>query len=267
MMSSRFFVAMMLVIPAGCMDGPADGFILRQNVDSGVRTDQIASCERLPRLESQPQIDGQPELGLLTVPMSNDLWFNDATNDASTRPDDVNVQWAAGHGTFGLYFLVEIDTPRLSPATADLEGWCGDGVEIYVDHDAVFRPDGRYDDMGTQQFLVTAPVAGGTSRRGEVSIGFSGSDRPWPSTRFAAFARPGGYTVEAIVTPSDFDLDGWTIEAGNPIGFNLGINVSRTDASQNVLCGSRLGQLFLRATEMDPPYNSTRAFCVATLAP
>ena len=265
-MSMRFVPACLAALVGACVDGPSDGYILRRGSDASAAPEvKLSSCEMLPALDVEPVIDGRLEVGMAAAPFPKDAWYRDVTNDSSDRPDDVSARWAAAHGAWGLYVFVDIDTPRVSPAAVSEPGWCGDGVEIYVDHDAAFAPNGRYDDPGTRQLLVVAPTAAGTSRRGETNRGFSGSNAPWASTSYAAFARPGGYTVEALVTTADLGLVTWSLEEGRRIGFDLGLNVSRASAAQDVACGTRLGQFFLRATTTERPYESTLAFCAPTL--
>src|SRR5688572_20183599 len=48
--------------------------------------------------------------------------------------------------------------PERNPADPNDHVWRGDGVEIYIDHDAVFAEPSTYDNPGTFQFIAGAPT-------------------------------------------------------------------------------------------------------------
>lgn len=224
-------------------------------------------CAAVPTLPACPTIDGVAECGALEVPAAWQQWFSDvAGTPAPQVPARTSVAWTP----CGLYVFVAVDRPTRFPAPTTDNLWCGDGVEIYVDSDGVFRADGQYDDPGTSQFVVAAPAdALMVARRGTI---FRPTQRvrPWQADGFAAFPRAGGYDVEAVIRAADLDLPTWSRSAGDYLGLSIALNVGQP-ASDAGPCANLLGQF--RLHQSDPPGDycgpacTVRAFCRPRIGP
>lgn len=132
----------------------------------------------------------------------------------------------------------------------------------------------RYDDPGTRQFIVAAPASDHeVGRRGLIA---DSSQTPslqmeWSATsRFGAFPRPGGYSVEAFIVADDLGLASWSPAAGAHVGLNVGVNFFQSDLptacpqAQYVLrgCPSDAGNTGCRR-----PFQNVETFCQPGLAP
>ncbi len=228
-------------------------------------------CNQLTQLETTPTIDGVLEPTLSLQPLVPE-GFQYATGNGpeyQSIPDGVSAEFAVAWLTDGLYFFVDITDPDRQPPEQDQSAYHGDGIELYVDHDASFAPAGFYDDPGTRQFIIAAPATNTTdSSRAETyltfgSIGdFMGS---WIST-----PRQGGFVVEAYIRAADLGLQTWTLSEGAPVAFDLSHNVSYPDGTIGE-DGHRLGQYFLKIADSptgelsDYPYNNSGVFCVPGL--
>ena len=226
---------------------------------------RFASCAELPPLLAEPSLDGELEPGLgesLVAPVG---W-----SGSGEVPSGNTLTLAAGWRADGLYFHLRVTDPDRNPAAPTDAVWAGDGVELYVDHDAVFADSGAYDDPGTRQLVFAAPDSDALpAGRSEVYItgALAGSvdSASWVSVPIA-----GGYVVEVWVGASALGLDEWALSAGSSVGFDLGHNVSAPVADAGVQ-GSRLGQYFLQiGSEPDAtrfPFYKSGPFCAPTLVP
>jgi hypothetical protein len=185
-------------------------------------------------------------------------------------PEGVGVRYAAAWLSDGFYLYLEVTDPELVPAEEGTPRWQGDGVEIYVDHDAVFAPSGSYDDEGTFQFVLSAPpddVQNGGNGEIYHETVLMGT---WDGS-YAVVPRPFGYVVEAILRADDLGLASWSPGSESPLGFNLGHNLS-LPLGESDCEGNRLGQYFLKAGEPftgivdDYPFHNSNVFCAPELA-
>ena len=228
-------------------------------------------CASIPALDVDPVIDGVIDCGLVRHDLIPVGWRG---GGSGAPPLTVSATYAVAWRLDRLYLFVDVSDPDRFSRQPE---FCADGVELYVDSDGTFAGQ-TYDDPGTRQFTVAAPADDVTTlRSGGVYV-----DRvrrgTWTSTRFGAFPREGGYTVEADVTAADLGLATWSLT--DRIAFDLGIDVSTPDGSPgpllSPLCPSngdlRLGQFFARINENtsncdNRPYCDVAAFCTPTLSP
>lgn len=228
-------------------------------------------CASVPRLSSPPTVDGvlEPELQLQAlVPVG---W------ESSVVPlpplPSVAARFAIGYHSDGLYFFVEVDDASRFPASE--LSYCGDGVELYVDHDGALTNPPDYDAAGTRQYIAIAP-ANDTSPRTEGDVWVATAlEAAWQSG-FATFPRPGGYSLEAVLDASALGIAQWSLGPGGRVGVDISIDVSRDDGAAVPLdeCpeNRRLGQYYLRIDEAyldEPaagaPWMFATAFCTPVL--
>jgi hypothetical protein len=253
-----------------------DGGALSTDAGACTTTQVTDYCTELPHLGVVPQIDGQLECDLQLHDITPVGW----SNAMNSLPAGQSARLAAAWREDGLYFFLDVtDASRLPPETgADI--WCGDGPEIYIDSDGTFAAAPKYDVPGAVQILAKAPADSSTPVRTGAQRFRKPNDgvvaRPWTSSRYGAFPRPGGYVFEAFVAADDIDLSSWTLAAGGMVGFDAAINVSVSTAppppSEKPDCGRRLGQYFLH-TATAPcatscmPFDNAAAFCAPVLRP
>jgi hypothetical protein len=226
-------------------------------------------CTQVPALAAGAVIDGVLDAGLATTYLTP-KWLG------TTVPDNVSARIAAAWRADRLYLYVDVTDPDRWPARPADAVFCGDAVELYVDSDGLYPSAPMYDDPGTVQLVVAAPVEDVTPAFRGAVYRKSTSAVPWASSRFGAYPRAGGYTVEAEIVAADLGLASWTL--GGQIGFDLAIDVSTPDGSPGndmpVLCsngGYRSSQYFLRIAAPSTAcvdggaYCNTAAFCTAAL--
>lgn len=185
-------------------------------------------------------------------------------------PEGVSMRYAAAWLSDGLYVFLEVTDPDRAPAAEMSPVWQGDGVEIYVDHDATFAPSGSYDAEGTFQFVMSAPsddVQNGSGAEIYHETALRGS---WDDGPFILVPRPFGYVAEIIIRADDLALASWSPGPGSPLAFDLGHNVS-LPVGESDCEGNRLGQYFLKAGEpftgalADYPFINSNVFCTPEL--
>lgn len=227
-------------------------------------------CERLPYLSAVPTVDGVLEADLPLQEIVPAGFHPVSCRPTDTLPEGVTMRYAAAWLNEGLYIYLEVTDPDRAPAEEATPLWQGDGVEIYLDHDAVFAPSGSYDDEGTFQFVLSAPpddVQNGSG--GEIYHETILIDS-WDDTSYAVVPRAFGYVVEAILRADDLSLASWSPGPGSPFGFSLGHNVS-LPVGESDCEGNRLGQYFLKAGEPftgivdDYPFYNSNVFCTPEL--
>jgi len=255
-------------------DAGADSSFLRDASPSDARADADGCvsrgpapdyCSAIPALGAPPVIDGVLDCGLSLRPLVPQGWTG-----PSPLPSDVSATYAVGYRPDGLYFyVVVVDPTRIPPRLGD-EAWRGDGIELYVDADGVFTAPPAFDDPGTRQAEITAPVDAVTpSTRAQLYV-WMGARSDWTSPNFIAVPTPTGYAVEAFVAAAELGLATWKLSAGARVGMDLAINVSDPSTSAyDPNDGYRLGQYFLRVTtgSNPPPFSNVDAFCLPTLGP
>jgi hypothetical protein len=249
----------------------ADG---RSGIDDALAAVQrIADgCTDVPRLDQPLVVDGNPEPSPRLFPMLALGW----TGPGAGPPEGTQAFYQLGWEPEGLYMFAWVSDPTRVPAEPGDQAWCGDGVEFYVDSDALYRDERRYDDPGARQLVIAAPRPGAAeARRGQAFC--QNCDEPGPiavaNANAVSVVTSDGYAVEMRVTAAELGLDAWPLAAGDRIGVDIGINVS-TETPTGERCapggqpqGSRLGQFFLSVTPppVELPFSSYRAFCAVTL--
>lgn len=227
-------------------------------------------CTQLPALAQPPQLDGRLDCGPALIDLPAAGW-----DSTGTLPSDNHARYAAAWRPDGLYVYVEVDDPLALPAVAsDVDPWCGDGVELYVDSDGSYDSAPDYDDPGAIQLIATSPAADASTALAVDARYHTRSQQriaDWTATRHIMVLRDGGYALEAFVAAEDLDLSSWPLVSGATVGLDIAINVSVTDASQKVGCGHALGQYYLRLSRLPcssdscRPYSNAAAFCTARL--
>jgi hypothetical protein len=227
-------------------------------------------CTHLPALAQPPQLDGVLDCGPALIDLPAAGW-----NSTGSLPSDNHARYAAAWRPDGLYFYVEVDDMLVLPAlAADVDPWCGDGVELYVDADGRYVSAPDYDDPGAIQLLATAPARDtGTTLAVDARYHTRSEQRvgDWAATRHITVLRDGGYALEAFVAAADLDLSGWQLISGGTVGLDIAINVSVADPAQKAACGDALGQYYLRLSRLPcssdncRPYSNAAAFCTTRL--
>lgn len=229
-------------------------------------------CQRLHHLGATPVIDGTLDGNLPLQDLLKDAVRIPSDNppEFSSLPGDVSMRFAAAWFDGGFYVFAEIVDPDRYPALASNDEWMGDGIDIYLDHDAVFDVPGSYDDPGTRSLAVSAPIDGSTpSTRGGVFMPFVDLGS-WSGGECVAVPMAEGYRIEAVVTAATLGLSSWSPSAGAPFAFDVGHNVS-FPAGESGSEGRRLGHYFARAAAgadgdfEDYPFYDSAVFCVPTL--
>lgn len=230
-------------------------------------------CQRLHHLASAPVIDGALDGNLPLQDLPKDAVRVPSANppEFSSLPSDVRMRFAAAWFDAGLYLFVEVVDPNRYPARANDDEWMGDGIDIYVDHDAVFNTaPGFYDDPGTRSLAVAAPNDASTpAARGSIYMPFVDLGA-WSGNQFVAVPTADGYRIEAVVTAATLALPDWSPSPAAPFAFDLGHNVS-FPAGETGIEGRRLGHYFVRAADgadgdfEDYPFYNSAVFCVPTL--
>lgn len=246
-----------------------DGDALGDGLGGDGDPSSVDYCLRIPALGAAPSIDGVLEPGVATRRLEPTGW----TSRVTPLPPvpDVEVLYALGWRPDGLYFFVDIGDPDRFPSTQ--LSWCGDGPELYVDSDGMYPAAPGFEPIGTRQLIARAP-ADNTTPRSEGDIWNEAILLTAWTNGFTVVPRPGGYRLEAMIDADQVGLAQWSLSAGGKVGFDLGVNLSRSDGavlpisdcSQN----RRLGQFFLRIDDSQPtgfgePSNVPTAFCTATL--
>jgi hypothetical protein len=228
-------------------------------------------CAGIPPLASPPTIDGVVEPGVVLQSLVPVGW--ESVLDPLPPIPDVSARFAIAYRPDGIYFFVDVDDASRFPATE--LSYCGDGVELYIDHDAQYSNLPKYDLDGAGQFIAFAPASDTGSRsEGDVWVS-TARQRAWQGG-FAAFARPGGYSLEAFIDASALELARWSLVAGGRVGVDLSINMSRDDGAILPIseCDNnlRLGQFYLRIDEAGigqegngAPWWTPTAFCTPAL--
>jgi hypothetical protein len=220
----------------------------------------VVFCDELPVLPmGPPTIDGNPDCAAPLREIEPVGW----TEGDADIPPGVAARYSAAWTATGLYLYVEVDvgTGTVTPAGPGVPYFCGDSVEIDVVLDGELGD--YYRVPGGGQTVVRAPENGVMSHTAEAYAHIHTDDRDYAEPRtwtdpltIGAYARPGGYTVEALITGAA--VGGWegTLMAGQRVGFDIGINVAappETPADQIdgrtqgcPTTGVRLGQFYLQ---------------------
>jgi hypothetical protein len=181
------------------------------------------------------------------------------------------TRYAAAWFDDGVYLYLEVTDPHRNPADPGDQLWMGDGVELFVDADAIFAPAGSYDNPGAIQIIIAAPSDDDTNSSRATRQRPDGVITTWRSSAWVAAPTAGGYVVETMIRAADLDLPSWTLAAGQTIGIDLSHDVS-LPVGQTGSEGNRLGQYFLQVgpapiTSQDYPFNNSGVFCEPELLP
>lgn len=227
-------------------------------------------CTQLPALARAPLLDGVLDCGPSLIDLPASGW-----NSTKAMPSDNHARYAAAWRPDGIYVYVEVDDPLRLPARAsDVDPWCGDGIELYVDADGKFYAAPDYDDPGTMQLLAAAPARDTSTELAVDALYHTRSDQragDWSAARHVMVPRANGYALEAFITAAELELGSLQLMAGGSVGLDIAINVSVADDSQKVGCGFYLGQYYLRvsraacSSDSCRPYSNVAAFCTPTL--
>lgn len=280
-------------IDAGTVDagGPRDGGIdaPREAPDGGRDAGNDAGTEpegcrvvfdgdytsALPALPEPPVIDGVVDCGLPLQPIPTSSWITEPPGQP--LPAEHSAQYAAAWRPGGLYLYVEVRDATRLPADPDMQEWCGDAIELFVDDGAGCAAPPLYDRPGTTQAIVRAPhIASASVTTGSrFDYGRMLVQLDWPTANVRAIATADGYALEAFVRADDLGLATWTLAAGQRLGFNLGVDVSVPASTGNPCTGPehghRLGQHFLWTAgplyPEDTPFYTCAAFVRPMLLP
>jgi hypothetical protein len=223
---------------------------------SGTRScqDALAAdyCQNLLPLPAAPVIDGVSDCGPGALSQLAPVGWS---GPGDAPPPAHRTRYTVAWHPEGLYFFLDIDDPVLIPPPEEVSLWGGDGIELFADADGQYPGAPALDRPGGFHAILAGPPAGGTARRANLS-----GTGPWQSPRFAAHARPGGYTVEAFVQGEDMGTGPLALAAGGAVGIDILVNVS-TDVPRGPGENTRLGQYALRVNGTERPSRSVSAFC------
>lgn len=198
-----------------------------------------AFCEALPRLAAPPVIDGVPECGLTTVPITPMVWTG-----SGPAPDERTASYTAAWTDQGVYLYVRVFVADRMPSPTPTVFHCGDAVEMFLDSDAQFVSPPRYDEFGSRQFVFPAPERGQASTN-KSWVWESGVSRTSYRGAFATIATDDGYAVEALFNASDLNLNDWTLRQGSRVAFDVAIDLYGPSDSGGC---TRRGQFALRGS-------------------
>ncbi len=229
-------------------------------------------CTALPPLPAPPVIDGVLDCGPALVAAPPVDWIGPAPLPAFPvgNAAEVAMAWRPD----GLYVFMAITTPAAFPADLSDPAFYGAGVELFVDSDGVYVSPPSYDNPGTIQLVVPAPVDSMTPSRRAEGYRDAVDQGPWTSTQFATFPSATGFVFEGFVAAADLGVPSWTLAAGDTVGLDLAVDVSFPTAAMTGPQGHRVGQYFFHVTTAPDdaaafgmPYGDPRSFCAPTLAP
>lgn len=226
-------------------------------------------CARIPALGSAPIIDGTPE----PLPLQRLVPVGWLSKEQPLAVPDVPVHFAIGWRPDGLYMFIDVADPDRYPSTTT-QTYCGDGAELYVDADGEHPAAPEFEAMGVRQFIAPAPRDDTTSRA-DGDYWLKGVQLGAWSSGYGVFPRPGGYALEAMIDAAVLGVSQWSLAAGDHVGVDLGVNLSRPDGTPVPIpeCPEnlRLGQFFLRIDDSIPvladgaPFWAPTAYCTAEL--
>lgn len=223
---------------------------------------EAEGCQFMAPLAGEPIVDGTIEQGLALLPLQPQGWTG-----PGSLPSDVKARYATAWRKDGLYAFVAVDRTIVT-AARDMDLFCGDAVEVFVDDDGQHEMPPAYDDPGAVQLIVTAP--GDAGARAERYRTYARLE-PWRNMAWASVRTATGYVVEAFIAADDLDLAAWSLMQGTRVGLNIAVDVA--GPTSDPVCEGRLGQFVLRVDPAAPPdmcalpYCNVNSFCTATLEP
>ena len=219
----------------GALPGSTDGApgAVPFPVDAGPCTPPTPAsldlCTGLGAMSTPPFIDGVLDCGI-------PLWSMPVVVSVGPGaiPTSVQASIGAAWRPDGLYLFVSVTGAGADryPAPASDPAWCGDAIELFVDHDGVFTNPPKYNDPGTIQLVAaappdtSAPTSAGEMFRDETDLG------PWTG-QFVSTATSDGFTTEAFVTAADLGLTSWSLAAGGTVGLDVSVNLGSPTESAN----------------------------------
>ncbi len=260
--------ARVAIAGAFCLLGCSSESLVGLSVGADEAPRSLDFCSGLPALGSAPIIDGLSDSSFALRALPRDTWREPKNPLPSSEGAEYLLGWVPG----GIYFYVQVLTPDVRPSPGE-PLWCGDAVHLFLDGDGRFASPPSYDTPGTRQFIVPAPEGASPNTTRAGATGAPGSAfEAWRAPRFGAFLRDGGYSVEALITPSDLGAP-LELVAGSQVGFSLSISVSGVrlvpNAGDPVCEGLRLGDFALALGDgaCVSPHCNVDAFCSPTLEP
>lgn len=220
-------------------------------------------CSELPPLLAAPVIDGELDCGPELLPITPVGW-----NGTSALPASHDASMAAAYRPDGIYLYVEVHgTSDPHPAGSGI--YCGDAVELYVDHDGSVAASGNYAEPGTMQFLIAAPLASAPATIEASRFVEGRSQGAWATAQLRTALRADGYAVEAFITAADLGLSAWSPQTR--VGIDIAIDVAAPAGTPNLRCGVLRGQYFLKigptvGSCRGEPWCDSRAFCAPALS-
>lgn len=255
----RAVLAVLLLAPLGCSSESLVGLSGNQ--------DQVAVldlCAKLPELSGPVVIDGSPDLSAPLVAMPRETW----RDPQNPMPSALGAEYLVGWAPEGIYFYAQVDAPDVRPSPSETL-WCGDAVHLFLDGDGRFAAAPSYDRPGTRQFIVAAPLGSSINTdRASTTDGIELAG--WSSSRFGAFPRSGGYSVEAVITAADLGAN-LQLAAQAAVAWSLSVSFSGMRSVPNPgdsACeGLRLGDVAvaLGSGACVSPHCNVDAFCTAQL--
>ena len=225
-------------------------------------------CASIPALSALPLIDGVLECGVQMQRFTADQY----RANAGPMPAGVNASFAVAWRPDGLYVFAQLEGSNNDPPLASESPWCGDDLEIFVDHDGQYSNPPNYDVNDTTQFVIPAPDVGATAGTRADVYSQRGFIRAWPLSEWVSRRAGNTVTFEAFVTAQDLSLGmPWNAMAAQTVGFDIAMSLGTGQPPDGGSCHHTLGHFLLRRIAGDAacthPSCSTVAFCAPTLAP
>jgi hypothetical protein len=199
-------------------------------------------CTGVGAMSTAPVIDGVLDCGIPLWPMPVVV-----TAGPGVIPSGVQASIAAAWRPDGLYLFVRVTGAGATrtPAPTGDPAWCGDAIELFVDHDGVFPSAPDYNNPGTIQLVTIAPAS--TSQPTSVGEMFRDESDlgPWKG-KFVSVATSDGFTTEAFVAAADLGLTTWSLSAGGTIGLDVSIDLG--SPAEPASC-PRLGQFTIQVPQ------------------
>ncbi len=196
-------------------------------------------CTGFGSLEAPPVIDGvlDCDVPLWSMPIVS-------SSGPGPLPNGTRALIAAAWRPDGLYLFVSVSGvgATRAPAPPNDPAWCGDAIELFVDHDGVFPNAPSYNDPGTIQLVAVPPTSTGQpSFNGEMFR--DGSDLGGWYGEFESVATIDGFATEAFITAADLGMATWSLSAGGTVGLDVSVDLG--SPSEPAGC-PRLGQFTIQ---------------------
>lgn len=242
------------------VNGPSiiDGTLVLDSLTVGSQTVKLVKEPRSLTVTALPRksalVDGVAEptiwATLPSVTLDRYVYWDGAYADAPVT-DNISGYFKTYYSADSIYFFIDVTDNSSSPVPVDNGSpWMYDGIEIYLNPDLTNdQESGAYGSDAIQ--LAFGRQAGDTANVG----GKNGVNYSYALKEKAT----NGYTGEFAVSLADLNIP---VEEG----FNLGAEVSVTDADIDVNGGTRTRKVIWNMDRhSDIAYNNTRSFGTFTL--